>query len=302
MSWFDMRWLVAATVLSTIPVLSAWAFEIGDQVVCIRDGAEIRSGNMTVDTAFKGQCLAVVEARDDALWVTANKGGWISTKSVVSLNQAVEFFTVQLKKGPRSPALLNSRGLSFKALGELDKAIADFDEAIVTDSNDPAFFINRGNIYVDKKQYDRAVKDFDVAVKLDPQSAVAYNDRGGAWEFQHQYAKAVADYDTAIKLDPGYTLAFNNLGWLYASATDPQFRSGQKALEYTQAACKATDWKYWLFLGSLAAAYAEAGQFDDAVKWQAKNLELAPESEKEDSRQTLAWYRRGKPYHEKPQR
>ena len=80
--------------------------------------------------------------------------------------------------------------------------------------------------------------------------------------------------------------------------TDPEFK--KRLLEDATKACELTDWKGPNSLGTLAAAYAEAGQFDKAVEWQQKATDLAPESEKADYGSRLKLYQEGKPYREEP--
>jgi hypothetical protein len=60
-----------------------------------------------------------------------------------------------------------------------------------------------------------------------------------------------------------------------------------------------TDWKKWYCIGTLAAAYAEAGNFPEAIKWQKKSLDMkVPESEIEPAHQRLLLYGQNRPYHE----
>ena len=51
---------------------------------------------------------------------------------------------------------------------------------------------------------------------------------------------------------------------------------------------------------TLAAAHAEAGQFDQAVRWQEKAIPLAPEAQRDVLRRRLELYQQGKPYREPP--
>jgi hypothetical protein len=60
-----------------------------------------------------------------------------------------------------------------------------------------------------------------------------------------------------------------------------------------------TEWSKWNYVGTLAAAYAEAGNFQEAIKWQQKSLEMKlPEGELEPAQQRLLLYEQNRPYHE----
>jgi len=93
--------------------------------------------------------------------------------------------------------------------------------------------------------------------------------------------------------------AYINFASLLAACPDAHVRNGEKAVEYATKACELSEWKTPAYLSTLAAAYAEAGHFDDAVKWQ--NEYLVSNSSKDDwekARQRLSLYEQKKPYHE----
>jgi hypothetical protein len=89
-----------------------------------------------------------------------------------------------------------------------------------------------------------------------------------------------------------------------ATCPDANVRNGEKAVEYATKACELSDWKTPARFGTLAAAYAEAGDFDDAVKWENKHLEsdyLKSKSSNDTpdkARQRLSLYEQKRPYHE----
>lgn len=72
----------------------------------------------------------------------------------------------------------------------------------------------------------------------------------------------------------------NGLASLRATCPDEKHRNGQQAVEYATKACELTAWKNGGWIDSLAAAYAEAGDFDKAVEWQQKGMDLAPPTRK----------------------
>jgi Flp pilus assembly protein TadD len=98
--------------------------------------------------------------------------------------------------------------------------------------------------------------------------------------------------------------SYNHLAWLLAACPNANFRNGAKAVEYAKKACELSGWKDASTLSTLAAAYAEAGDFDNAVKWQNNYLESDylksnPSNDTlEKARQRLSLYQQKKPYHE----
>ncbi len=106
-----------------------------------------------------------------------------------------------------------------------------------------------------------------------------------------------------MRVDPGYALAFNNLAWLRATCLVAEFRDSAKAVEQATKACELTNFKKANYVGTLAAAYAETGDFDFAVKRQEEAIDLLSEEEEElrsDFEERLELYQSGKPYRESP--
>ena len=101
-----------------------------------------------------------------------------------------------------------------------------------------------------------------------------YNYRAGVHYARSNYAAAVRDHMEALKRDPRHAGTFNQLAWVWSTCPDPDVRNGQRARECATRACELTEWGEAGFLDTLAAACAECGEFDDAVKWQEKAIEL----------------------------
>jgi hypothetical protein len=105
-------------------------------------------------------------------------------------------------------------------------------------------------------------------------------------------------YNEAIRLDPKDADAHDSLARLLATCPDEKHRDGKKAVEHATKACELTDQKDHYYIETLAAAYAEAGDFGEAVKWQEKASSMCSEDEKEDFKARLDLYKSGKPYHQ----
>ncbi|HEV2208196.1 MAG TPA: fused MFS/spermidine synthase [Verrucomicrobiae bacterium] len=120
---------------------------------------------------------------------------------------------------------------------------------------------------------------------------------------QNYLATQIAAYRQAVSLQPGSSVALNNLAFLLATAPDPTLRDGAEAVKYAQQACLLTGYSNAATLSTLAAAYAEAGQFDDAVATTEKACKVAADQTQpallEENLHLLDLYRRKQPYHQR---
>ena len=112
----------------------------------------------------------------------------------------------------------------------------------------------------------------------------------------------MAQYREALRLNPNLARALNNLAWMLAASPDDDLRNGAEAVRLAERACELTHDGEPLFIGTLAAAYAEAGRFPEAVTTAEKAAQLATSAGlkkvAEKNQQLLELYRAGKAYHE----
>jgi len=233
-------------------------------------------------------------------------------RSKKDYDKAIADYDHAIRLDPKYVKVYASRGSAHRSKGDYDKAIADYDHAIRLDPKyaiplDPELalaYYKRGDLYLDEGDYDKAIADYDHAIRLDPlrldpKYAFAYYKRGDLYLDKGDYDKAIVDYDHAIRLEPEFAPTYNSYAWLLATCPQATFRNGAKAVEYATKACELSEWKEPSLVDTLAAAYAEAGDFDLAIKWEMKYLETANLSEKKaaDAKSRLALYQAHRPYH-----
>ena len=148
------------------------------------------------------------------------------------------------------------------------------------------------------KEYNKAIQDHTKAIEVDPEYAKAYNKRGNVWEKIKEYDKAIKDFTTAISIDPVLAEGLNSLAWLLATCPDPDYRDGKKAVKYALKAYKINSDS--ANTGTLAAAYAEVGDFNNAIKYQKEAINKAKdEKQKREDISRLELYKKNKPYRDK---
>ena len=149
---------------------------------------------------------------------------------------------------------------------------------------------------------DRSIHVYTKVLEINPRDSVAYNNRGYVFNNKGEYGHAAQDWKKALGLDPSLADAYNSLGWLYATCPRSQYRNSTEAVSFATKACEMTKWKNWGYLDTLAAAYAQKGDFRNAVSYQQKAITVLGSGEDaatiQDLKSRLTLYRAGRPYRE----
>jgi len=199
---------------------------------------------------------------------------------------------------PNSPAPLAQRAAIHAMKGDYQAALADCDEAEGISPNNPSVMLLRANVYQEMKHYRKAIALFSEILAKDPDNWIALRGRADARLGIGQHAEAVADYEKAIALRPNDSGILNNFAWVLATSPVDKVRNGKRAVEMALEACKLTDYTQAHVLSTLAAAYAESGDFESAVKWSQKAVELGKPEQKADLAKEMETYKAQKPFRE----
>lgn len=121
------------------------------------------------------------------------------------------------------------------------------------------------------------------------------------WRSGH-YHEAETNMEASARLNPANLQAMNGLAWMLATAPDPSARDGARAVQIAGSVCNQTHYQNTRFVGTLAAAYAEAGRFDDAIATAQKAIAMAQQDGETEllqrNRELLQVYLAHKAYHE----
>jgi tetratricopeptide (TPR) repeat protein len=248
---------------------------------------------------------------------------------------AVADLTEAIRLDPQFATAHVRRAFAWRAKGKFDNALADCDAAQRINPSFAAVHIAKGAVWSSWRQYGLAISECSEAIRLDPNFAIAFGCRAYAWQLKKEYAKALPDYNEVIRLAPKTAIAYLNRGttydaleqydqaladydaasrlnpksfspllaraWLTATCPEARYRDAKRSLKDAKKACELSEWKEGNCLGALAAANAENGDFLNAVKWQQKAIDLAPENEKQQRailQHRLTLYKSAQPYHE----
>ncbi len=174
----------------------------------------------------------------------------------------------------------------------------DYTEVIRLDPEYVNAYSGRATSLNSKKEYDKAIIDYAAALKLEPTNSYALFSKAATLAKLKKYREAVEHFDKALKLDPSASI-YQIYARFRGTCPDAKYRDGKKAVEMAKSAIekagKDADWEY---SATLAAAYAEAGDFELAVSEQRKALDdkHIDATDKKEQEARLILYRAKKPY------
>jgi tetratricopeptide (TPR) repeat protein len=180
--------------------------------------------------------------------------------------------------------------------GNYQKAIDDYNQALRLKADDLGAISRRGRAYAATKQYGQAIDDFTRLLRLAPQNAETYVDRAEAQAKLHRWQQAANDYRQAIRLDDELGRAYQGAAWLMATSPNEQFRNPALALQAAQKAVELDGRDDFRYLDTLAAALANAGQYEQAITQATAAAEAAPDEQQAAIEQRRKLYEANQPY------
>jgi protein O-mannosyl-transferase len=215
-------------------------------------------------------------------------------------------YVAMMPNQPDSARLHCDLGGVYVQKGRFEEAVRHLKEAVRLKPDYGEAHLRLGMALGGERKFLEASEHLQNAAKLNPNDPLPHQWLALAWTEVSDMEKAIAEYRQAIRIKPDLAPALNNLAWLVATHPEAKFRDGKEAIELAERACELTKRKQPVFLGTLAAAYAEGGRFQDAVTTAERAIALA-ESERQEkvvekNRELLKSYRAGQPWREVPLR
>jgi HEAT repeat protein/tetratricopeptide (TPR) repeat protein len=186
---------------------------------------------------------------------------------------AVADWTEVIRLAPEDAQARLHRGDALRRLSEFERAASDFTFVIERQPSNAEAYNGRAVVLKHQGHLERALADYSEAIRLSPQRAAFYFNRSLAAKALRDYAQAQADLEVVLRLNPEHAAGHNNLAWFRATCPEAGFRNGAQAVAHARRACELSGWGKALYLQTLAAAHAEAGQFEEAVRSSRKALE-----------------------------
>lgn len=251
-------------------------------------------------------------------------------------DRALRDYEQAIRLNPANAGAYINRGLSLAEHGDYEEALKDYDEAIRIDPTKYKAFYGRSFTHAQLGNFDAAWQDISETLRLNPKFAPAYVYRGGLLARQEKWEKARADYQTARRIDPNLAEVWaaiarlavhrreyreavldfeklltlklpalaradglNALAWIHATCPVRAMRDGPRSVKEAREACESSNWENFAAVDTLAAGFAESGDFEKAVNFQWFAVSIIPEGEeREAAERRLRLYANHQPYRE----
>jgi len=217
------------------------------------------------------------------------------------LAAAQDEFETAYRLAPTDPRTLTNLGHMLALDGRLAEAEADYRAALAIQPTDDNAHKRFAELLSREGRTAEAIIHYRAGLAYKPDTQTRLSLAG----LDHQTGDghdAIAQYRAVLRADPDNLEALNNLAWLLATFGDGQERNGPEAVRYAERACTLTNFKQAKLTGTLAAAYAEAGRFPDAVAIGRTTVKLATDAGDARTaaigRQLLDLYLNNQPFHE----
>jgi len=214
---------------------------------------------------------------------------------------AIAQFRLALQMDPDFAEVCYNLGNALLQKGSVDEAIACFQKALQIKSDFAEACYGLGNAWLQKGNLDKSIAYYQQALEINPDYAKAQNKLGNALYQQGKVNEAISCFQKALQINPDYMQTLNNLAWILATCSQASLRNGNEAVKLAQRADQLADDSNPSILATLAAAYAEAGRFPEAMEAAHRALQIAeaqPNNGLADViRSQLKLYQTGTPFH-----
>ncbi len=309
------------------------------QAIRIKPDDAIAYYNLANILQSRGKLTEAVEhfrhaVQIDPKFAAAHKNLGLTLQGQGKIVEAIGHFQQALRIKPDDASVHTSLGFALKKQGKIASAIEHYQLALRADPDLASAHNNLANALLVQRKIVEAIEHYQRAVQIKPDYAEAHFNLANSLQNQGEFAEAIKHHEHALRslsnhpmvhsrladafrdqgdcseavrhylqalaLKPDLPQALNNLARIRATHPDAKLRDGAQAVELAERCCQLTSYRVASALDTLAAAYAEVGRFDDAIKWQIKAIELARETRKTEFQIRLAFYKTGKPYRDKP--
>jgi tetratricopeptide (TPR) repeat protein len=194
-------------------------------------------------------------------------------------------------------------GVALGIQKKYDDAIKSLAMALQLDAEYPNAHRKMGEMLLATGKPNEAIEHFNEALRMNKGEVKVYANLGKAYAQLGRYEPAIQNWTKVVELEPNNAEVLNNLAWLLATTGDVSSQDADRAVKSAKRACESTGYKDPEFVDTLAAAYASAGRFSEAIETAEKAIKLAEAAGQKELAETiqnrLEQYKASRPYHER---
>jgi tetratricopeptide (TPR) repeat protein len=220
------------------------------------------------------------------------------------ITEAIEYYQKAIELNPNRAEFYNNLGNLLAIQGRPAEAIRQFQKALAVEPDYTKAHYNLADIFFAQGRWGEAIEQYQRALEQMPDSTHAHYQLGLLLQSRGEFAAAITQFQKILELDPRHVAAQNNLAWLLATCPEASLRDGKRAVGLARQAEELSGGKSPEILDTLAVAYAEAGDFDNAIAAAKRMLTMAAARNDtllaEAVTNRLRLYEAHIPYHETP--
>lgn len=270
----------------------------------------LAGGGLVVALAMLAMLRAHVFVSAEALWrdtLARNPAAWCAHANLGSIlasqqkyDEARDHLVTSLKLNPNNAQAHSNLARVLAIQRQFAEADLEFQAAVKIKPKDSEIRRSYAAALAEQGRKAEAVQQLRELLQLKPDNE-ARSQLASLLYQTGKFGEAAAEYRQLLAAKPDQPEALSNLAWLLATSPNSATRNGADAVRFAEQACRLTGYQRAQTISALAAAYAEAGRFPDAVEAAQKAIQLARAGG--DARfaavneQLLSLYRAGKPYH-----
>lgn len=199
-------------------------------------------------------------------------------------NEAMEHFSTAVQCNPNNVHARLGYAYGLQKQNRFAEAAEQYEAALAVEPDNAKAHYGFADTLLKLNRLSEALSQYSQALQFQPDIAGAYYQLGTAMvSGKHDVPDAIKYLETAVHYEPDWTDALNTLAWTLSTYTDPKVRKGDEAVTLAAHAVKITRGNDPGLLDTLAAAYAEAGKFPDALYAEQRAIETAKRSKQTNS-------------------
>jgi Flp pilus assembly protein TadD len=216
---------------------------------------------------------------------------------------SITLFEYALKVTENNAGAETSYGGALAEAGRFDEAELHLSNAVRLNPTAPKAHNHLGNVLLNEGKLNEAIEHFNEALRITPDQAAVYVNLSIAYTKLGKYEQAIQNWTRAVELEPTIADILKNPAWLLATAGNVSAQDADRAIEFARRACELGGYKEAELLDTLAAAYAAAGRFEDAVRTAQQAIDAAKAGGREDLageiKNRMELYKTGQRYRQK---